>query len=51
MTLFESTDASKHLLVELLGRYRAIVGAAWAARRELAGPGAWPTKPPSCPRP
>lgn len=38
MTLFESTDASKHPLVELLGRYRAIVGAAWAARRELAGP-------------
>ena len=25
-------------VIELLARYRAIFGAAWAARRELAGP-------------
>lgn len=33
-----SADAPRHPMVELLARYRAIFGAAWAARHELAGP-------------
>ena len=30
--------AIPHPVIELLARYRAIFGAAWAARHELAGP-------------
>ncbi len=33
-----STTAVRHPLLELLARYRAVFGAAWAARQELAGP-------------
>ena len=35
-----STQAvtERHPLVDLLARYRAVLGAAWAARHELAGP-------------
>jgi hemolysin D len=33
-----STPVMRHPLLDLLGRYRAVLGAAWAARRELAGP-------------
>ena len=34
-----TTAASiRHPVIELLARYRAIFGAAWAARHELAGP-------------
>lgn len=31
-------SAARHPVIELLARYRAILGAAWAARTELAGP-------------
>lgn len=34
----EAALAVRHPVVELLGRYRAIFAAAWAARHELAGP-------------
>ena len=33
-----TASTARHPVVELLGRYRAIFGAAWAARHELAGP-------------
>jgi hemolysin D len=33
-----STAGLRHPLLELLGRYRAVLAAAWAARAELAGP-------------
>jgi hemolysin D len=33
-----AVSAPRHPLVELLGRYRATLAAAWAARNELAGP-------------
>lgn len=34
----DSTQAHRHPALELLARYRAVLGAAWAARQELAGP-------------
>jgi hemolysin D len=33
------STAQRHPAVELLGRYRAVLQAAWGARHELAGPG------------
>ena len=30
--------ATRHPALDLLARYRAVLGAAWAARHELAGP-------------
>jgi hemolysin D len=33
-----STSVMRHPLLELVLRYRAVLGAAWAARHELAGP-------------
>ena len=33
-----TTTAPRHPLVELLGRYKAVIRAAWDARHELAGP-------------
>lgn len=33
-----AAEAQRHPALELLARYRAIFGAAWAARHELAGP-------------
>lgn len=33
-----ATEAPRHPLIELLARYRAVLGAAWAARAELTGP-------------
>ena len=38
MSHLDRTHAQRHPALELLGRYRAILQAAWAARRELVGP-------------
>jgi hemolysin D len=33
-----ATPTRPHPALELLGRYRAVLGAAWALRHDLAGP-------------
>ena len=38
MTIFSDPTAQRHPALELLARYGAVLRAAWAARRELAGP-------------
>ena len=34
----ETGEVLRHPAIELIGRYRGVLGAAWAARHELAGP-------------